>query len=183
MATLVKTTFQLKRGLAATWAGLNLVLAEGEPGYETDTGKLKIGNGLTAWLDLPYVGEGEVVSAPSKNDFPLFGITSALYKAEDEKKLYQWNSETAQYESLAEEILSVDQIVQQGSTHAVAGGAVYTAIEKVKTDIDNKKYLTETKASENYDKKTDSLNTSRLTQTEGDLIILRGGKASVICKN
>jgi hypothetical protein len=43
--------------------------------------------------------------------------------------------------------------------------------------------LTETKANENYDKKTDSLNINRLTQTEGDLIILRGGKASVICKN
>ena len=183
MATLVKTTFQLKRGKAETWAGLNLVLAEGEPGYETDTGKLKIANGLAAWLDLPYVGEGEVISAPSKNDFPLFGLVSALYKAEDEKKLYQWNSELAEYEPLSEEALLVEQTVQQGSTHAVSGDAVYTAIEQTKKDIDDKKFLTEAKANENYDKKTDSLNIDRLTQTEGDLIILRGGKASVICKN
>lgn len=38
---------------------VNPVLADGEPGHETDTGKVKIGDGLRSWVDLPYVsGDG-----------------------------------------------------------------------------------------------------------------------------
>ena len=45
---------QLKRGLSTSWATKNLVLQAGEPGYETDTGKMKIGDGTTAWNNLDY---------------------------------------------------------------------------------------------------------------------------------
>lgn len=58
MATIVKTTFQLKRGSAAKWAELNLILAPGEPGYEIDTGRLKIGNGSAPWNELVYFNGG-----------------------------------------------------------------------------------------------------------------------------
>lgn len=52
-------TFKLRRGTAAHWAAVNPVLKSGEPGVESDTGKLKIGNGLTPWLSLGYLsGEG-----------------------------------------------------------------------------------------------------------------------------
>ncbi len=56
MATIISTTFRLKRGLAEKWQELNLVLDPGEPGFELDTYRLKIGDGQTAWNDLPYVG-------------------------------------------------------------------------------------------------------------------------------
>jgi len=45
---------QYRRGSTADWATVNPVLAIGEPGYETDTGKFKVGNGTTAWNALPY---------------------------------------------------------------------------------------------------------------------------------
>jgi len=45
---------QLRRGTAAQWQGLNPVLSAGEPGVEIDTGKFKIGNGLTTWNELDY---------------------------------------------------------------------------------------------------------------------------------
>ena len=45
----VKTTIQLRRDSASDWALANPVLAEGEIGIETDTGKFKIGNGTSAW--------------------------------------------------------------------------------------------------------------------------------------
>lgn len=35
----------------------NPVLQDGEPGYEKDTGKLKIGDGLTHWRELEYFEE------------------------------------------------------------------------------------------------------------------------------
>lgn len=45
---------QYRRDTAANWTGNNVVLAAGEPGYETDTGKFKIGDGTTAWTSLNY---------------------------------------------------------------------------------------------------------------------------------
>jgi lysophospholipase L1-like esterase len=50
---------QLRRGTAAQWVSSNPVLAQGEPGIETDTGKQKFGNGVTAWLALPYASKGD----------------------------------------------------------------------------------------------------------------------------
>lgn len=41
-------------GKATTWTAKNPVLMQDEPGYERDTGKLKIGDGITKWNDLPY---------------------------------------------------------------------------------------------------------------------------------
>lgn len=47
-------TIKLRRDIAARWARLNPVLDEGEQGFETDTGKFKIGDGSTVWGDLDY---------------------------------------------------------------------------------------------------------------------------------
>jgi hypothetical protein len=45
---------QLRRGTAASWTAANTLLAEGEMGLETDSGKFKVGDGTTAWISLPY---------------------------------------------------------------------------------------------------------------------------------
>jgi len=45
---------QIRRDSSTNWSNINPVLAEGELGYETDTHKLKVGDGQTHWLDLPY---------------------------------------------------------------------------------------------------------------------------------
>ena len=46
---------QYRRGTASQWTSVNPVLAEGEIGYETDTGKQKIGNGSLNWNSLAYI--------------------------------------------------------------------------------------------------------------------------------
>jgi hypothetical protein len=51
---------QLRRGTAANWTATNPTLAVGEPGIETDTGKMKIGDGTTAWATLEYIDAGSV---------------------------------------------------------------------------------------------------------------------------
>ena len=48
---------QLRRDLAANWARVNPILASAEGGYETDTGKIKYGDGSTAWNALSYTLE------------------------------------------------------------------------------------------------------------------------------
>ena len=44
---------QIKRGKAATWKKLKTPLAAGQPGYDKDSHKLKIGDGETLWDKLP----------------------------------------------------------------------------------------------------------------------------------
>jgi len=48
------TKIQFRRDTAAAWTSANPVLAQGEAGYEYDTGRFKVGNGLTAWNTLLY---------------------------------------------------------------------------------------------------------------------------------
>lgn len=48
------TRIQFRRGTAKEWRKANPVLAAGEPGYETDTGKSKIGDGKRKWKRLDY---------------------------------------------------------------------------------------------------------------------------------
>lgn len=50
---------KFRRGLSAVLAEKNPLLREGEPCIELDTGKLKIGNGISRYLQLGYLsGEG-----------------------------------------------------------------------------------------------------------------------------
>lgn len=54
----MSTTIRLKGGTAAAWTAANPVLESREPGVETDTLKLKVGDGVTAWNDLGYWAGG-----------------------------------------------------------------------------------------------------------------------------
>lgn len=54
-ATTVNVQMQQRRDTAASWTSVNPTLRSGEFGYETDTGKFKIGDGTTAWTSLAYL--------------------------------------------------------------------------------------------------------------------------------
>lgn len=60
----LKTVIQVRRDTAANWE-LNkaTVPAAGEPCFETDTGILKMGDGVTAYESLPAIGAGAASSA------------------------------------------------------------------------------------------------------------------------
>jgi hypothetical protein len=62
----VVTQIQVRRGTAANWTSTNPTLAAGEFGFETDTNKLKCGNGSTAWNSLTYIN----------NDGDITGVTA-----------------------------------------------------------------------------------------------------------
>lgn len=47
---------QFKRGTFKSWLRANPILLEGQPAFETDTGRMKIGNGRTPYVHLPYIG-------------------------------------------------------------------------------------------------------------------------------
>lgn len=48
-------TFSFKKGSTEDWTNTNPILEVGEPGFEEDTGMMKIGDGETPWEDLPYL--------------------------------------------------------------------------------------------------------------------------------
>src|ERR1035441_4050302 len=54
----INAVIQYRQDLASNWTIANPVLASGEMGLETDTVKLKYGNGSTAWNSLPYSSVG-----------------------------------------------------------------------------------------------------------------------------
>lgn len=93
---------QFKRGTAARLYELNPTIAEGEPIFEYDTGKLKIGDGVhTNYNDLPYYsGDKEFLSYNTYEDLPIKGNSNILYKVTNEKNLYQWNESELKYETL-----------------------------------------------------------------------------------
>ena len=107
MAEIIKHTYQFKRGTAQRWIEVNPILKQGEPGFEYDTGKLKIGDGFTPWLALPYInenievsGQEEMVTVSTYSELPRYGDSSKLYRVVEDKLLYQWNVYTNKYESL-----------------------------------------------------------------------------------
>lgn len=73
----VVTQIQVRRGTASQWTSANTVLAAGEWGYETDTGKVKIGNGSLAWNSLGYTGAGTVTSIVAGTGLTGGTITSS----------------------------------------------------------------------------------------------------------
>jgi hypothetical protein len=74
----VVTQIQIRRGTAAQWTSTNPTLASGEQGFETDTGKFKIGNGSTAWTSLAYAaGTGTVTSITAGTGLSGGAITTS----------------------------------------------------------------------------------------------------------
>ena len=109
---ILNSMFQFKRGTKERWLELNPILLAGEPGYEYDTHRLKVGDGSTSWKDLDYIGEESVVNAETHYEFPSIGKANVIYKADSEKKIYQWNNKTLAYEVISEgeTILDVELI-------------------------------------------------------------------------
>jgi hypothetical protein len=51
------SVLQFRRDTAAGWTTKNPKLYQGEPALESDTNKLKIGDGINRWVNLPYLAE------------------------------------------------------------------------------------------------------------------------------
>lgn len=76
----MSTRMQQRRGTAAQWISTNSgngpILAAGEIGFESDTNKFKIGDGINHWIDLTYFTDAE--SAISAINDLIDGAPDAL---------------------------------------------------------------------------------------------------------
>lgn len=83
----VNTRLQVRRGSGELWTSVNPTLYAGEIGYETNTGKLKIGDGLTTWTSLDYVS----VPLNSGNFIEGSGITIVYDTSSDANSFATWH--------------------------------------------------------------------------------------------
>jgi hypothetical protein len=68
---------QLRRGTASQWTTANPLLAQGEIGIETDTLKIKIGDGINAWTALAYYTAGAVAVTTVNGQTGVVTLTAA----------------------------------------------------------------------------------------------------------
>lgn len=73
----VISEIKFRRGTALAWTTANPTLAAGEPGFETDTNKVKIGDGSTVWTSLPYLVDAAGFQPLDIELTALAGLTSA----------------------------------------------------------------------------------------------------------
>jgi hypothetical protein len=125
-------TIKHKRGSSTQWETKNLVLADGEIGYERDTGKIKIGNGITPWLGLEYFvpGASSGGSTPGPwTPLPLedgFELAGSGWYGNDATKTphgrdagmaapeYRLNGDTVQFRGSVYNPLNEDSNVREG---------------------------------------------------------------------
>lgn len=89
----LRTTFKFRRGMYEEWTSVNPVLAEGEPGFELDTGRLKIGNGTDDYNTLKYLNADhyeidgdDITIVKNGNRFTIKGFDEAADGAIPQKK-------------------------------------------------------------------------------------------------
>ena len=76
------TKIQIRRDTALNWTTANPILSSGEQGFETDTGKMKIGNGSSTWTALSYFagsggGTGTVTNVTGTAPITVINNTTA----------------------------------------------------------------------------------------------------------
>jgi hypothetical protein len=79
---------QVRRGTATQWTTVNPVLAAGEIGLESDTRKIKFGDGTTAWSSLGYLNIGDI------DEVTQDAINAALTMGTGLTKVYDDNANT-----------------------------------------------------------------------------------------
>lgn len=69
---------QLRNDTAADWVTANPTLKQGEFGFELVTGNIKVGDGTTAWNDLPYNNSGGALIPNGSRGTPNLITASGL---------------------------------------------------------------------------------------------------------
>lgn len=122
---------QVRRDVAADWESVNPILAEGELGYDTTNGILKIGDGETAWTDLEVLHTGRYL-------LPDGGTTGqALVKASGTDRDVEWGTVAgggggavdSVNGSTGDVVLDADDIDDTSTTNKFATAAQLSAVD------------------------------------------------------
>jgi hypothetical protein len=73
---------QIRRDTAANWTSNDPTLTQGELGLETDTSRVKVGDGTTAWTSLPYGINPKNIAIDVSNEFNEAGAKTTPVAAD-----------------------------------------------------------------------------------------------------
>ena len=107
MATVVNHVYRLLRGKKDSVEEVNPLLERGEPivvFFDDKSTRMKIGDGINRYSDLPFLGKEFVVSKHGILNFPEVGERGVIYIDTLEMKLYVWDLDTESYTNVSGEI-------------------------------------------------------------------------------
>lgn len=110
---IINTSFLLKRALSYTWEDKNPILHYGEPGFEKDTNKIKIGDGRTPWNDLGYIGDNVriVVTDPQQGQILTYNSVTKKWENVDLNANKIYSNTTAYWNSMPSYIPQKNDII------------------------------------------------------------------------
>jgi len=124
---------QLRRGTASQWTSANPILAAGEMGVETDTRKVKIGDGATSWSSLDYVA----ADTPAIGEIAQDAINDAFVAGTGITKVYNDGANTitvAVDTSVIATKAELAEVSQDSINDALVAG---TGLDKTYDDVNN----------------------------------------------
>ena len=80
------TKLQIRNDSSENWLEVNPILDMAEIGYETTTNKIKVGDGMTAWKDLPYLKGESYNDTAIKQE--ISSINATLEEKADKESVY-----------------------------------------------------------------------------------------------
>lgn len=114
------TRMQQRRDTTANWAASNPILRVGEMGYDTDVDRFKIGDGITAWLSLPFLLDAELTAAQAAADA---AETAASTAASD--------AASAATAAVQDQVDAAEGYADDAATSAAAAAAVGTTNDTI----------------------------------------------------
>lgn len=136
---------QIRRGTAAQWTSADPTLADGEFGLETDTNKLKCGDGSTAWTSLDYISGG---TDGVYTTTVIIDTTTAFDGSQKGAfNIYRFNKTTAQTVEIDPTDYSTDDVIfiergELGGTVEITApsGVTHSGVR----DVENRYFINDT---------------------------------------
>lgn len=165
---------QIRRDTAANWTSANPTPLAGQICWETDTHRMKVGDGATAWTSLGYFGEPGALSDGDKGDISV-SSSGTVWTIDNDAVTYAKLQNISAASKLlgrgdggsgdAQEITLGSGLTMSGTTLSASGGGGGGGWETVYKSADSTRNNTDTLASDPH---------LTIAVSSGDLIAYHG---------
>ena len=128
---------QIRRDISGNWTSADPILAQGELGLETDTDKIKVGDGTTSWSSLGYLIDAGGYVTENQAVVNFVGEVNAVdFNATSDISMKNSVSTIGNASEIIENLRGVS--FKWNSTNKPAYGVVAQEVERVLPDLVSK---------------------------------------------